>query len=220
MKEGQYEKLSEEEIVKLAKDDDEIALDLLFEKYKRVVRAKAQMYFIAGGDADDLVQEGMIGLFRAIRDYDEKKDMTFRSFAQMCINRQMITAIRQATRKKHVPLNSSVSLQQSDCGKSEKDVVETLELISQEGQPEERMLDKEAAAALQRRIEKVLSSFERKVLMQMGAGMTYGEIARSMGKDKKAIDNAIQRIKRKVKDLFQETPGEKGKNSLENREQK
>ena len=192
----QYEQFDDEDLVKRAKNGDEMANGVIFDRYKKVVRIKAQVYFIVGGDLDDSIQEGMIGLFRAIQDYNPEKESSFHSFAQICINRQILTAMTRAVRKKHSPLNSSVSIHQID---QNGIVEEALIMAHSIQQPEDVMLDKEAVSLLSEKIHENLSRFELDVIQGLTEGKTYGEIAEDMGKSKKSIDNAIQRIKRKVK---------------------
>ncbi|MBR6700643.1 MAG: sigma-70 family RNA polymerase sigma factor [Firmicutes bacterium] len=186
-----YKELRDEEIVILAKKGDEAALSEVFERYKTVVRVKAKSYFIAGGDPDDTIQEGMIGLFQAVRDFDENKGAAFNTFAQLCIDRQIMTAIKKAASKKNSPLNTSVPIPETEDG-------ETAEHAES---PENILVDRENAETIRIQLKDSLSSFENRVFDILLNDRNYAEIAEIMGVDKKSVDNAIQRIKRKMKML-------------------
>lgn len=188
-----YRNLSEEGLVALAKGDDEIALGIIFENYKPFVKAKSQMYYLLDGDKEDLIQEGMIGLFHAIRDYREEEG-GFRSFAQLCITRQIYTAITKAGRKKNEPLNSSLSI---DGQESEESAAS--QMISTQGQPEEEVIFKESVELLFETLKLELSPFEYAVFQGIQEGKNYKEIADALGKESKAVDNALQRIRRKIR---------------------
>ena len=174
-------------------------MDYLMDKYKHVVRNKAGRMFILGADKDDLIQEGMIGLFKAVRDYDSGRDASFLTFADLCVSRQMYTAIQAANRKKHLPLNSYISLYKN----SEDEILEG-QLIGairdfSEQNPEEILIDRENVEALQTIIDQELSTFERQVLELSMTGMGYIDIARLLGKDPKSTDNALNRVKTKIR---------------------
>ncbi len=192
-----FEHLTDEEIVALAQAGDDKALVHLLEVFKAAVRVKARSYFLIGADHEDIVQEGMIGLYKAIRDYRPDRLASFRAFADLCIKRQIITAIKTATRQKHIPLNSYVSLNKP---LYEEDGERTL-LDMIEGQvtnPEELYINQEEMSSIQAMIDKLLSSFERQVLSAFLDGRSYQEIADMLGRHVKAIDNALQRIKMKM----------------------
>ncbi len=191
----------EEELVRLGQEGNQEALDILFARYKRLARARAQLYYMAGGDGEDLMQEGMIGLFYAIRDFDPQKGMSFHAFAELCISRQILTAIRRASRKKHEPLNRSISLSGED--EAEGGLFKEVLYFDLSGQPEERLLQREAAADLAGAIQERLSPLERQVFSLMQEGLTYREIAEALKREEKSIDNAMQRIRSKVRRLFQ-----------------
>lgn len=191
-----YCNMTDEDVVELAKGGDEAAFTVIFERYKKTVRVKAKMYYIAGGDPDDIIQEGMIGLFQAVRDYDREKSgsASFNTFAQMCIGRQIASAIRIASSKKNSPLNMSVPI--PDTG--EQEASEHAE------SPESILVDRETAESMETRLKGSLSPFEKSVLDMLLKDRNYAEIAEILGVDKKSVDNAIQRIKRKMKVLKNE----------------
>ena len=190
--------LSDEKLVTLAMSGSNEAQEMILNKYKNFVRAKARTYFLVGADSDDIVQEGMIGLYKAVRDFKADKLSSFKAFADLCITRQIITAIKTATRNKHLPLNSYVSLNKpiydDDSERTLMDVI-TEETVSD---PEELMLHKEAVASIEVKIGKELSSFEKSVLELYLDGRSYQEIAENLGKHVKSVDNALQRIKKKL----------------------
>ena len=193
-----YSTMADEQVVALAQDSDEQALEYLLNKYKNFVRTKARSYFLIGADHEDIVQEGMIGLYKAIRDYKEEKLSSFRAFAELCITRQIITAIKTATRQKHIPLNSYISLNKPIY---EEDSDRTLlDVITEEGlsNPEEMMIDREDLSFIEGRIGQMMSDLEKEVLIRYMEGKSYVQIAEEMGRHVKSIDNALQRIKRKL----------------------
>ena len=193
-----YTAMTDEQIVRLAQDDDSQALEYLLNKYKNFVRTKARSYFLIGADHEDIVQEGMIGLYKAIRDYKEEKLSSFRAFAELCITRQIITAIKTATRQKHIPLNSYISLNKPIY---EEDSDRTLlDVITEDGlsNPEEMMIDREDLSFIEGRIGQMMSDLEKEVLIRYMEGKSYVQIADEMGRHVKSIDNALQRIKRKL----------------------
>lgn len=189
---------SEEDIVALASGGDSSAQEYLIRKYKNFVRAKARSYFLIGADKEDIIQEGMIGLFKAIRDYNPDKTSSFKTFAELCITRQIITAIKTATRQKHIPLNSYVSLNKPIYDEeSERTLMDVL--TGKKGtNPEELIISKEEVNAIEDQIGKALSKFEWKVLSAYLEGKSYQEIAIELERHVKSIDNALQRIKRKL----------------------
>ena len=193
---GEYE--TEEAIVERARIGDDIAQDFLIRKYKNFVRAKARSYFLIGADKEDIIQEGMIGLFKAIRDYRPEKTSSFKTFAELCITRQIITAIKTATRQKHIPLNSYVSLNKPVYDEdSERTLMDVL--IGKRGtNPEDLFISQEEVNTIETRIGEILSDFEWKVLTAYLQGQSYQEIAQELDRHVKSIDNALQRIKRKL----------------------
>lgn len=201
-----YERCTDDELIDRLRRGEESIMDYICDKYKNLVRSKAKSMFILGADSDDLIQEGMIGLFKAVRDYDMGRDASFYTFAELCISRQMYTAVQASKRQKHRPLNTYVSL---DTGNAlpdgeEKEGMNLGELLADRSElsPEELFLDKERVADLERAIEEELSDFERQVLDLYLTGMSYTEIARVLGRDEKATDNALQRLKAKIKKML------------------
>jgi RNA polymerase sporulation-specific sigma factor len=192
------DRVNEERLVALAQEGDDEALIRIIENYKVLVRAKARVYFIAGGDREDIIQEGMIGLFKAIKDYAHDKDSSFRSFAEMCIIRQIITAVKAATRQKHQPLNSYISfskpMNEGDDDRTYGDVL----VINDNDNPEQLLILQEEMCRLEEDIRKRLSDMETTVFNMYLAGLSYIEIADKMQKSPKAIDNALGRIKKKA----------------------
>lgn len=190
--------LSDEQLVEMAGEGNHDALDYLLNKYKNFVRVKCRPYFLIGADREDLIQEGMIGLYQAIRDYDPDKSSTFYRFAEICITRQIITAVKAATRQKHIPLNSYVSLSKPVFEEaSEKTLFDTLS-ETKLANPEELMVHREDCAVLESRISEALSSLELKVLALYLRGESYQEIAEKLNREVKSVDNALQRVKRKL----------------------
>ena len=190
---------SDEELIVRYRDGDTDAMDFIFERYKHLVRKKAKAMFLAGGDNDDLIQEGMIGLYKAIRDYNTDREASFATFASMCINRQMITAVAASNRKKNMPLNTYVSYDMPAGGDEDSDMRLVDILQSQtELNPEKLLIDKEHNRDLKSRLKEVLSTFEQKVLTYYLEGMDYTAIAKKMQKPPKSVDNALQRIRSKA----------------------
>ncbi len=201
-----YEQCTDDELIDRLRRGEESITDYICDKYKNLVRSKAKSMFILGADNEDLIQEGMIGLFKAVRDYDMGRDASFYTFAELCISRQMYTAVQASKRQKHQPLNTYVSLDSgnnSDDG-DEKEGLNLGELLANRAElsPEELFLDKERVAYLKKTIEEELSDFERQVLDLYMTGMSYTEIARVLGRDEKATDNALQRLKAKIKKIL------------------
>ena len=193
-----YDDVGDEVVVKNARDGSAAALDYLIHKYKNFVRAKARSYFLVGADREDIIQEGMIGLYKAIRDFRSDRLSSFRAFAELCITRQMITAIKTATRQKHVPLNSYVSLNRpiydEDSERTLLDVLSGTKVTD----PEELMINKEEFGDIEQKMGEILSDLEWKVLMSYLDGKSYQEIACELRRHVKSIDNALQRVKRKL----------------------
>jgi len=187
-------------LVRAAKAGDENASSQLIQKYRGLVRCKARSYFISSGDRDDIIQEGMIGLYKAIRDYDPYRQTSFRSFAELCVTRQMITAVKTATRRKHSPLNSYISLNrpatyEEDGERLLTDILAVREICD----PAELVISAWEGDIVRRGLSDSLSGFEVKVLRLYVDGCSYQEIAKRLGRHTKSIDNALQRIKRKVR---------------------
>jgi RNA polymerase sporulation-specific sigma factor len=194
-----FENMSDEEIVIDAKDNDNsVALDYLINKYRNFVRAKARSYFLIGADREDIIQEGMIGLYKAIRDFRNDKLSSFRAFAELCVTRQIITAIKTATRQKHIPLNSYVSLNKpiydEDSDRTLLDVLSGSKISD----PEELVISREEFIDIEEKMGEILSDLEWKVLMAYLDGKSYQEIAVDLERHVKSIDNALQRVKRKL----------------------
>jgi len=204
-----FSELSDEQVVKLAQSSDGAALEFLLNKYKNFVRSKARSYFLIGADHEDIVQEGMIGLYKAIRDFNEARLASFRAFAELCITRQIITAIKTATRQKHIPLNSYISLNkpifEDDSERTLLDVITE----SWASNPEEQLIIKEDVQLIESHISKMLSSFERDALIRFLEGKSYQEISLELNRHVKSIDNALQRVKRKLVKFFEEKVEEK-----------
>ena len=195
----EYNGLKDEEIVKLAKSGEEAALDFIINKYKEVVNMKVGKYFMIGAEREDIVQEGLIGLYKAIKSFDtEKENSSFKTFANICIERQLITAIKTSNRQKHMPLNSYLSLNMSAYENDEADtVIDVLDSNTIED-PLDTITKKEYYVAVEEAIDKSLSDFEKRVLKRFAQGESYIQIADRLNTPVKSIDNAIQRIRRKA----------------------
>ena len=202
--EKEYGNSSDEELILRLRDGEEAITDYIMDKYKNMVRSKAKSMYILGADREDLIQEGMIGLFKAVRDYDTGRDASFFTFADLCVSRQIYTAIQAAGRQKHMPLNTYVSLYadgadgEDGLREAERGLLESA-ASRLEQNPEELLIDRENVKRLEEVMEKELSSFEKQVLDLYLTGMKYSQIARVLGKDDKSTDNALQRIKAKLK---------------------
>ena len=203
MSNERYEEMTDEQIVQLAQAGEEPALVYLLNKYKNFVRSKARSYFLIGADHEDIVREGRIGLFKAIRDYREDRLSSFRAFAELCITRQIITAIKTATRQKHIPLNSYVSLNKpiydEESDRTLLDVITEGYLAN----PEDVLINREDMSLIEVRIAQSLSPLERQVLAKYLQGKSYQEISRDMKRQIKSIDNALQRVKRKLAKIME-----------------
>ncbi len=201
--EERYGTMQDEELVERIHIGESEALDYLIQKYRNFVRAKARSYFIIGADREDIIQEGMIGLYKAIRDYREDKLTSFRAFAELCINRQMITAIKTATRQKHIPLNSYISLDKpiydEESDRTLMDVITGAKISN----PEELILIREKYVHIEVKISELLSDLERKVLALYLDGQSYQEISEELNRHVKSIDNALQRVKKKLERLLE-----------------
>ena len=202
----EFEKMTDEQLISRLRGGEKPIMDFLMEKYKGLVRQKAKAMYLWGGENDDLIQEGMIGLFKAVEDYEPDAGASFYSFAELCISRQMYTAIKASQRKKHLPLNSYVSLYTSgkrEDGKEALPLAETIE-AGAESNPEELLLNTEYANAFEEELKDQLSKLENRVLYLHLMGMDYLKIAEVMDKSPKAIDNALQRIKGKARHILEE----------------
>ncbi len=198
-----YEHMEDEFIVACVRDGDLYAQDFLIRKYKNFVRAKARSYFLIGADKEDIIQEGMIGLFKAIRDFRADKISSFRAFAELCITRQIITAIKTATRQKHIPLNSYVSLNKpiydEDSDRTLLDILTGARITD----PEELIISREEVSSIEEKIGEILSKLELQVLTYYLQGKSYQEIAVLLKRHIKSIDNALQRVKRKLEKFLE-----------------
>ena len=194
----QYDGIKDEELISRFKNGESEILDDLMEKYKNMVRKKARTMFLIGGENDDLIQEGMIGLFKAVRDYQPDRDAAFQTFASICVDRQIYNAIQSSNRQKHQPLNSYISLSEQD-GENEEHLGDNW------GEnPESIIIDQENVQDLEQEITATLSPMENQVLEYYLAGNGYGEIAQIMGKTPKSIDNALQRIRIKIREQLEQ----------------
>lgn len=193
-----YDDMLDETIVEAARQGDDSAQEFLINKYKNFVRAKARSYFLIGADREDIIQEGMIGLYKAIRDFRNDKLASFRAFAELCITRQIITAIKTATRQKHIPLNSYISLNKpiydEESDRTLLDVLSGTKVTD----PEELVISREEFVDIENKMGEFLSDLEWKVLMSYLDGRSYQEIAKELRRHVKSIDNALQRVKRKL----------------------
>ena len=197
--------LPDEQIVGRAQQGDSVAVEYLLSKYKNFVHSKARSYFLIGADHEDIVQEGMIGLFKAVRDYQADRLSSFRAFAELCITRQIITAIKTATRQKHVPLNSYVSLNKPIYDEESDRTLMDVIVEGRAQNPEELIIDRENLVSLRDQVDQVLSSLEQDVLNAYLDGKSYQEIADMLGRHVKSIDNALQRVKRKLEKFLEES---------------
>ena len=202
---SRFAEQTDEQVAMLAQGGDTVALEYLLGKYKNFVRSKARSYFLIGADHEDIVQEGMIGLFKAIRDYQPDRLSSFRAFAELCITRQIITAIKTATRQKHVPLNSYVSLNKPIYDEESDRTLMDVIVEGHAQNPEELIIGKEDLVSIRDRVDQVLSGLEQDVLAAYLDGKSYQEIAQKLGRHVKSIDNALQRVKRKLEKFLEET---------------
>lgn len=185
-----YNEMTDEELVERIRMGESACMDTLIERYKRQVRNQARTLYLMGGDNDDLIQEGMLGLFKAVRDYRPEKEVSFETFARLCISRQLYSAVQAAGRQKHVPLNTYVEF---------SDQLDAQEDSPQGKSPEELLIDRENIERLREEIWKVLSPMEKKILQSYLDGESYTEIASGLNRSPKSVDNALQRIRRKLK---------------------
>ncbi|SKA96003.1 RNA polymerase, sigma 30 subunit, SigH [Caloramator quimbayensis] len=200
----EYDGMLDEEVVMYARNGDAKAEEYLINKYKNYVKAKAKSYFLIGADKDDIYQEGMIGLYKAIRDFRTDKLSSFRAFAELCITRQIITAIKTATRQKHIPLNSYISLNKpiydEESDRTLMDILSAVKISD----PEELIISREERIKIEKKITEILSDLEMEVLSYYLDGKSYQEIACDLDRHAKSIDNALQRVKRKLEKYLKE----------------
>lgn len=205
MNEEKFKQASDEELILMYRDGEEEAAGFLMNKYKNLVRKKAGSMYILGGDREDLIQEGMIGLYKAVRDYDMGRDVNFYTFADLCVSRQMYTAVQASNRQKHLPLNTYISIygqsMNSEEGTKEYDIMNTL-VSKIESNPEEMMIAQENMEQMEQAILKELSHLEKQVFELHLTGMNYTQIAKVLGRDEKSTDNALQRMKAKIKKII------------------
>lgn len=197
-----FNKCSDETLIDIYRKGDEAAIEVLFERYKDIVRKKAKAMYLAGGDSDDLIQEGMIGLYKAVRDYDDTKEAAFKTFASMCINRQLINAVTVSNRKKNMPLNTYVSFDMPAYPDEDNEtrLVDILKPESEQN-PEKLFIDREYSDSFKKKLFDRLSGFEKQVLQLYMEDNDYRQIAMLLGKTPKSIDNAIQRIRVKANSI-------------------
>lgn len=195
-----YGQFSDEQLIERLRNGETEISDYLMEKYKGLVRKKARAMYLIGGDTDDLIQEGMIGLFKAVQDYRPDRESSFQTFASLCVERQIYSAVKNSTRQKHIPLNSYVSL-------SEEAETGALEGLWSEN-PEALIIDRENTGSLEKQISRTLSPMENKVLAYYLKGYSYVQIAELMEKEPKSIDNALQRIRGKIRDYIKKSKNE------------
>lgn len=198
---NKYDKMTDEQLIALLRSGEKDIIDYIMDKYKFLVKKKAKAMFLLGGENDDLIQEGMIGLFKAVQDYDEALETSFYSFADLCISRQMYTAIEASKRQKHIPLNSYVSLYDEG---EDQPLIESIESLNDRN-PEEMFLDKEYLQMIKIELEQNLSDLENRVLYLHLQGIDYQTIAKLLDKSSKSIDNALQRIKNKTEKIIKKS---------------
>ncbi|QIB70250.1 RNA polymerase sporulation sigma factor SigH [Aminipila butyrica] len=194
------EELSDEELAALAQAGDQLAEETLIRKYKTVIRGKSRLYFVAGADAEDVIQEGMLGLFKAIRSYRNDRNASFRTYAELCINRQILSAVKQAARMKYSPLNTSISIENRVMDEREDIRLADTLCSGSEADPETILLMKEKMAGLESEGKSLFSQMESRVLVEFLQGKNYSEIGKLLNKPPKSIDNAIQRIRKKLEE--------------------
>ena len=201
---NKYDKMTDEQLIQRLRSGENAITDYIMDKYKHVVRKKAKAMYLLGGENDDLIQEGMIGLFKAVRDYEETQETSFYSFAELCISRQIYTAIKLSQRQKHMPLNSYISLySQGEDNEEDRQtpLIDQLQTLK-DNNPEELFLDKEYFSVMEQELKQKLSDLESRVLHLHLMGEDYRSIARLLDKSPKSIDNALQRIKQKTFDIL------------------
>ena len=196
----EYKQMTDEQLIRKLREGETGIIDYLMEKYKNLVRKEANAMYLLGGETDDLIQEGMIGLFKAVQDYDLDQEASFFSFARLCVTRQLYSAIEASKRKKHSPLNSYISLYEKEDGQSS--LIDTLE-AEQETNPEELMVSQERARRIEENLEQELSDLEKRVLYLHLLGTDYKKIADLLDRSPKTVDNALQRIKGKTQKILE-----------------
>ena len=205
MNEEKFRQASDEELILMYRDGEEGAVGFLMNKYKNLVRKKAGSMYILGADKEDLIQEGMIGLFKAVRDYDMGRDVNFYTFADLCVSRQMYTAVQASNRQKHLPLNTYISIYSQNMnaeeGTEEYELMNTL-TTGKETNPEEMVIEQENMEQMELAILRELSELEKQVFELHLTGMNYTEIAKVLGRDEKSTDNALQRMKTKIRKIL------------------
>ena len=196
--ENQYKEMTDEKLIENIKQDDNIALNCLLERYNDVVNMKANKFFMVGAEREDMVQEGMIGLYKAVKSFDTEKQNSFKTFANMCIERQLITAVKHSNRQKHIPLNSSISL--NSAAYEDNDDMDKLEVVDlkTEDDPSDIIANQEYSKTIERKIKENLSEYELSVLYEYEKGHSYADIAEKLKTKVKSVDTAIQRIKKKA----------------------
>ena len=196
--ENQYKEMTDEKLIENIKQDDNMALNCLLERYNDVVNMKANKFFMVGAEREDMVQEGMIGLYKAVKSFDTEKQNSFKTFANMCIERQLITAIKSSNRQKHIPLNSSISL--NSAAYEDNDDMDKLEIVDlkAEDDPSDIIANQEYSKTIERKIKENLSEYELSVLYEYEKGHSYADIAEKLKTKVKSVDTAIQRIKKKA----------------------
>ena len=199
------ENLSDEKLVKMAQNDDNEALEAILSRYKNLVYSKSKPYFLAGADDDDIVQEGFIGLYKAVKDFDGDRFPFFKVFAGICVTRHILTAVKAASRKKHFPLNSYVSLDKNTYDDESDTTLLDVMAFNELQDPEAILIDRENVDGMEYKINKALSKLELEVLVYYLEGHSYQEIAAKLGKDTKAVDNAVQRIKKKLENTLRDS---------------
>ena len=196
--ENEYAQITDEKLIENIKNDDQLALNCLMERYNDVVNMKANKFFMIGAEKEDIIQEGMIGLYKAIKSFDMQKQNSFKTFANMCIERQLITAVKNSNRQKHIPLNSSVSLNAAAYDDNEDmDKIDVLDIKALDD-PSEIIAEREYFESMENKIKKVLSQFELQVLHEYEKGRSYADIAMTLNAKVKSVDTAIQRIRKKA----------------------
>lgn len=200
---NKYENETDEALIERLREGEDRIQDYILNKYKNLVRGKAHSMYILGAEPEDLIQEGMIGLFKAIRDFDPGRDASFYTFAELCVSRQVYTAVTASGRKKHMPLNTYVSLYTSDDGEEGGVALENT-IPGIESNPESLLIDRENVAMIEKFIDNELSPLEKQAMELYLTGMDYKTVARVLGKSEKATDNALNRAKSKIKKLIQE----------------
>ncbi len=198
---AEFEKVQDDELVAMAQAGDEGALEAILMRYKPLVHKKSQPYYLAGGDDDDIVQEGLIGLYKAVIDFDKDKFPLFKVFAGVCIERRIISAVKKASRQKHTPLNSYISLSNSAYDGEQGIALDEVIDSGRGGDPEKILIERENISGLEGIINNALSPLEMQVLLCHLNGRSYKETAGELGKDVKAVDNAMQRIKKKLENV-------------------